>query len=435
MKTYVRLVTFVFLCLFPSLAIAQTDMLDDFDREDGELGAGWSGSVAGYAITDEALHVEMGGDIYWTAEAFSEDQHVYVTLSAIDVEAEEIDLLLKSQSNLTWTEGVLEVWYFPEEERIQVVTFTQEDDWVQHGPDITAAFAEGDRFGAHARPDGVVEVYQNDDLLAVVDVSPWPFAETGGYVGLWMIEAGETVLDDFNGGDGAAAFMAEAALVPAPEATEEATLEATEEVTPEVTAEPTATPEPTVAPTSTTSPDAALALDNFNQSDGDLSTDWAGQSAGYTIVDGQVDVGDGGDIYWTTEAFGADQHVFVTLTAIDLEADEIDLLLKSQSNTTWGEGVIEVWYNPDEEWVRVVAFTVEDGWVQYGADIPVTFAEGDRFGARARPHGIVEVRQNGNLVASRDVSEWPHAKEGGYIGLWMVDADEMTFDDFGGGDW
>jgi hypothetical protein len=71
--------------------------------------------------------------------------------------------------------------------------------------------------------------------------------------------------------------------------------------------------------------------------------------------------------------------------------------------------------------------------VQRGADIPVTFVNGDRFGARASANGQVKVYQNGTLLASRDVSSWTYAASGGYIGLWFDQANNAFFDDFGGG--
>src|SRR5690606_41095189 len=64
----------------------------------------------------------------------------------------------------------------------------------------------------------------------------------------------------------------------------------------------------------------------------------------------------------------------------------------------------------------------------------VTFENGDRFGARAKANGTVEVYQNNTLIATRDVSSWAYADEGGYIGLWFEGANSMVVDDFGGGD-
>jgi len=71
--------------------------------------------------------------------------------------------------------------------------------------------------------------------------------------------------------------------------------------------------------------------------------------------------------------------------------------------------------------------------VQYGAAIPVTFAAGDQFGARARPDGTVEVYRNGTLLGTRSITSWPYYASGGYIGLWFVNAPNALLDNLGGG--
>jgi hypothetical protein len=135
---------------------------------------------------------------------------------------------------------------------------------------------------------------------------------------------------------------------------------------------------------------------------------------------------------WKTR-YGATQEVYVTLKNIKATADEIDLLLKSQSNTTWGSGVMEVWYDPETHLVKVVTFTSAQGWVQRGANIPVTFNAGDRFGARARADGFVEVYRNTTLLATVDARGWTYATGTGYVGLWMNEAQNTLMDDFGAG--
>ncbi len=141
----------------------------------------------------------------------------------------------------------------------------------------------------------------------------------------------------------------------------------------------------------------------------------------------------GGDIYWKPAVLGATQEIYVTLTQIDAAASEIDLLLKSQSNTSWSSGMVEVWYDPANHRVQVWTYTSSQGWVQYGTDIPVTFVNGDQFGARATADGKVEVYRNGVLLANRDINAWPYAKSGGSIGLWFINAGNMLLDNFGGG--
>lgn len=61
-------------------------------------------------------------------------------------------------------------------------------------------FAAGDRFGARARPNGLVEVYRNSTLLGSISVLTWSFCTSGGRIGLRMIDAPNTLLDDFGGG-------------------------------------------------------------------------------------------------------------------------------------------------------------------------------------------------------------------------------------------
>jgi hypothetical protein len=73
-------------------------------------------------------------------------------------------------------------------------------------------------------------------------------------------------------------------------------------------------------------------------------------------------------------------------------------------------------------------------WIQHGTDLPVTFQAGDQYGARAKADGTVEIYKNGTLVGTRTVaSTWPHRAEGGRIGVWLIDAGGVKYDDFGGG--
>ena len=83
--------------------------------------------------------------------------------------------------------------------------------------------------------------------------------------------------------------------------------------------------------------------------------------------------------------------------------------------------------------VQVWTWEWPQGWVKHGDDIPVTFMAGDTFKARAMAEGIVEVYRNDELLGTRDVTSWSHYAEGGYIGLWFIDADGTLLDNFGGG--
>lgn len=177
-------------------------------------------------------------------------------------------------------------------------------------------------------------------------------------------------------------------------------------------------------------------LDNFNRANGGMGHNWSGNKSKYTINANQLKVissASNSDIYWAGQMFGADQEAYFTFSDVGATATEQDLLLKSQSNSTWGHGVLEVWYDALNQRAQVWTYEWHDGWVKHGADIPVTFADGDQFGALAYADGTVEVYKNGTLLATRDITSWSYYDQGGYIGLWFIGAQNAILDDFGGG--
>ena len=145
-----------------------------------------------------------------------------------------------------------------------------------------------------------------------------------------------------------------------------------------------------------------------------------------------MDVNAGGAIFWATQ-FGNDQEAFVTITTVDGAGSEHDLLLKSQSRTTWTSGVIEVQYDVVGKWVEVQTYSSAQGWVQRCVVNSITLVNGDRLGARARSNGLVDVYRNTTLLASCNVSSWTYASNGGYIGLWFIGSSSAFVDNFGGG--
>jgi hypothetical protein len=174
-------------------------------------------------------------------------------------------------------------------------------------------------------------------------------------------------------------------------------------------------------------------LDTFDRANGALGTSWSGTTGGYAIASNRVDVGNGGDIYWSTTSFGANQEDYVTLATVDGAGVEIDLLLKAQSRTAWTGGEIEVLYNPVSHVVQVWTFVGSQGWLQRGANISVTLVSGDVFGARATAASQVQVYRNGTLLGTRDITPWTLNTAGGYIGLWFDHAAASFIDNFGGG--
>lgn len=72
-----------------------------------------------------------------------------------------------------------------------------------------------------------------------------------------------------------------------------------------------------------------------------------------------MSVSGSGDIYWSASSFGANQEVYVTLSDINTYADEIDLLLKSQSSSWTGGAVLEVYYDADNGLAQVWSYTTQ----------------------------------------------------------------------------
>jgi hypothetical protein len=371
--------------------------LDNFNRANGSIGSNWSGNPDEYSISSNQLSVDGNGaatDIYWGNEMFGADQEAYVTFTHIDPNADEQDLLLKSQSNSTWGEGVLEVLYDPAGQRVQVWTYDWPAEWVQQGADIPVTFADGDTLGARALVEGTVEVYKNGTLLGTRDITSWSYYADGGYIGLWFMGAQEAVLDDFGGGNaptGAAPF-----------------------------------------------PNTGLS-DNFNRADGAIGSNWSGYTSAFAIASNQLDLT---LLDWDTHIFwkndnlplGANQEAYVTLAHLDI-AEGVDhaLLLKSQSNNTFGDGVVEVSYYADGPYVQVWTYDPIDSWERHGQEIHVFFQDGDQFGTRAFADGTLEVYKNGIRMARRWINSWPYYDDGGYIGLWLEEALGTRLDDFGGG--
>jgi hypothetical protein len=177
-------------------------------------------------------------------------------------------------------------------------------------------------------------------------------------------------------------------------------------------------------------------LDNFNRANGSLGSNWYGNTSGYNISSNKLLVKSKNanlDIYWNNASFGPNQEAYFTFSSVNATSVDQDLILKSQYVYGWAYGLIDVQYEARANRVVVWTYDHNQSWVQYGADIPVTFVNGDQFGARALSNGALEVYRNGVLIATRDISAWPYNTSGGYIGLWFGNAKDALVDDFGGG--
>jgi hypothetical protein len=180
-----------------------TPILDSFDRADGALGSNWSGAVSAFAIQSQTMHNIYGTGstdaVLWN-EPFGANQEVYATLTAIDAQASEINLVLKhADRGDGW--NMLVAWYQPQRGTVQIWSVHSWGTWIQHGLDIPINLAAGDRFGAHARSDGTIEISKNGVVVGNATISTaWPHIGDGGQIGIWLIDAPTTVVDDFGGG-------------------------------------------------------------------------------------------------------------------------------------------------------------------------------------------------------------------------------------------
>ena len=272
--------------------------------------------------------------------------------------------------------------------------------WTEHGSAVSVSFAAGDVLGASALANGTVEVYKNGGLIATRQRDELGILCSGGYIGLWSVDAAAAAYDDFGGGTlsgGATATptgtgtptrtptvtsTATRTLTPTPTptgaATATATQTATQTRTPTSTATGGATSTRTATSTATSTATATSAqtafpatdiLDNFNRSNNNnIGSNWSGSKSGYKITSNKLDVlSGGGDIYWNVSSFGANQEAYVKFATVDVNAQEMDLLLKSQSSSSYSGGVINVYYYPASGAAQVWTYASSQGWVQRGA--------------------------------------------------------------------
>jgi len=174
-------------------------------------------------------------------------------------------------------------------------------------------------------------------------------------------------------------------------------------------------------------------LDNFNRANGAIGGSWVDGTSGLTINNNQMTqtVADNSTV-WNGATFGATQEEYITFAAVNSAAPEQNLMLKVQG-TTWSSGHIEVAYNAPQTRVTVNTYAPGQGWVGRGTISGVTFAAGDRFGARTNATGTVDVYKNTTKIGTISAGNWPFVANGGRLGLTLSNSSGSRFDDFGGG--
>jgi len=198
----------------PVLAFPATPVLDNFNRANGGVGAGWVDEAWSYSIGSKQLrHNGTIARIEWGAAA-GPDQEAYVTWAGLTSTSPEQDLILKCQGT-TWVDGHIAVRYEAKNSRVSVYTLTSPGNWVNRGAITRVTLAEGDRFGARATRDGAVRVYRNGTLLGSVSVAGWAYAASGGRIGVSWGNGSSTRADDFGGGTLPSALLAGDPAAPA----------------------------------------------------------------------------------------------------------------------------------------------------------------------------------------------------------------------------
>ena len=323
----------------------ETPVLDNFNRANGAIGSNWSGFTSAFSISSNQLLANTNGldtHIYWGNTSYDPDQEAYVTVAQANTSAWELSLLLKSQNNLSYGNGVIEVYYQSNVDVLEVWTYDPTHDWVQYGDDIPVVFSNGDTLGARAKADGTIEVYKNGVLLASRDASSWTYAASGGYIGVWFANALNQTLDNFgggsiSGGEGFSNLSGQSGAV----------LE------------------------------SGSTVDPFNMTSNDASRFWQGLT------------------------LGASQDSRVTFTNVHTavhkphsngvwNTDSIQVLYDLPNNR------IQLW---------TYSAATPAGWIQRGTDIAVTFADGDVFSARALTNGTVEIYRNGTLLTAPSLAK------------------------------
>jgi len=160
-------------------------------------------------------------------------------------------------------------------------------------------------------------------------------------------------------------------------------------------------------------------LDDFDRDDGALGAPWITDGPGLSVRDGTL-VSGGGEAraLWGGAEFSSVQEVWATIGPLAKSASRVALLLKAQGLGAT-DARVEVSYDPQAGSVLVTTDDLSFGKLARGAPIPVTFASGDRFGARCTATGDVEVFSNGSRIGSRSITGWPAAASGGQVGFWI----------------
>ena len=186
-------------------ACTTTNLLDNFNRANGNLGSNWRGltGTSFYRIAGNRLDVQAGGPIYWNLTALGTSQAASVNIATVDTKSRSQGVLLKVQSDNIPNAGAIAAVYDGVAKSVRVSTFRlRARDWTPYG-DTSVIFKNGDKLGACVKVNGEVRIYKNDLLVRTVTLNVTDqafFNGKGGKVGLWSVVAPNAFFDDFGGG-------------------------------------------------------------------------------------------------------------------------------------------------------------------------------------------------------------------------------------------
>lgn len=151
-------------------------------------------------MANQQLRVNTGEQFLLWNTAFGQTQEAFVTMSAVDANATEMDLILKAQGN-NWSNGAVTLYYYPAGHIAQIWTYSPGQSWQQHGLTYALNLRPGDVWGGRLYANGLVEMYRNGVIIAAINVSSWQdWSKPSGRAGLWLINAPNTIADNFGAG-------------------------------------------------------------------------------------------------------------------------------------------------------------------------------------------------------------------------------------------
>ncbi len=189
---------------FAAVTASRTQLLDDFNRANGSLGGSWRGLThsAFYRIASNRLDVQAGGPIYWNTE-FGPTQEAFVTLSTIDSRSVSQGLLLKVGAGDIANAAAITVTYDARARGVTVSALrANARSWTLY-PRRPVTFANGAQLGARVTNAGTVQIRRNGSVVATVVLNAADqayFNSRGGKIGISMLAASSSFLDDFGGG-------------------------------------------------------------------------------------------------------------------------------------------------------------------------------------------------------------------------------------------